>query len=104
MERLPIRGAGAPRSEESGGLMRTFYAVSAMLVVIGASLFLEAQKSTTAWRVLFDGTSLDAWRGYKTDKVPSGWHIADGSLVKDEPVGDIVSKEEFGYFELEIES
>jgi len=84
--------------------MRTFYAVLyAVLIVIGASLFLEAQQSTTAWRVLFDGTSLDAWRGYKTDKVPSGWHIADGSLAKDGSVGDIVSKEEFGDFELEIE-
>src|SRR5881396_3611636 len=80
--------------------MRTFYAV---LIVIGASLFGEAQQPATMWRVLFDGTSLDAWGGYKTDKVPSGWQIADGSLVKDAPVGDIVSKDEFGDFELELE-
>jgi len=53
--------------------------------------------------MLFDGTSLDAWRGYKTDKVPSGWRIADGSLSKDGSVGDIVSKDEFGDFELELE-
>ena len=80
--------------------MRTFYAV---LIVIGATLFGEAQQSKTVWRVLFDGTSLDAWRGYKTDKVPAGWRIADGSIVKDAPVGDIVSKDEFGDFELELE-
>jgi hypothetical protein len=80
--------------------MRTFYAV---LIVIGASLFGEAQQSRPMWHVLFDGTSLDAWRGYKTDKVPSGWRIANGSLEKDASVGDIVSKDEFGDFELEVE-
>jgi hypothetical protein len=80
--------------------MRTFYAV---LIVVGMTLFGEAQESKTKWRVLFDGTSLDAWRGYKTDKVPSGWRIADGLLVKDASVGDIVSKDEFGDFELELE-
>jgi hypothetical protein len=80
--------------------MRTFYAI---MIVIAASLFSEAQQSASRWRVLFDGTSLDAWRGYKTDKVPSGWRIAGGLLVKDAPVADIVSKDEFGDFELELE-
>jgi hypothetical protein len=80
--------------------MRSFYAV---LMVIGITLFGEAQQPKTMWRVLFDGTSLDTWRGYKTDKVPSGWRIADGLLVKDASVGDIVSKDEFGDFELELE-
>ena len=83
--------------------MRTFYAVLAVLIITCATLPGESQKSTTTWRALFDGASLDAWRGYKTDKVPSGWRIADGALVKDAPVGDIVSKDEFGDFELEVE-
>jgi len=100
MERLPFRGAGASRSEIRGGVMRTFYA---LLIVVGMTLFGEAQQSKTTWRVLFDGTSLDAWRGYRTDKVPSGWSIADGLLAKDGSVGDIVSKDEFGDFELELE-
>jgi hypothetical protein len=56
-----------------------------------------------AWRMLFDGSSLKEWRGYKTDVVPSGWRISDGTLAKDAPVADIVSKDEFGDFELEIE-
>jgi Domain of Unknown Function (DUF1080) len=80
--------------------MRTFYA---LLIVVGMTLFGEAQESKTKWRVLFDGTSLDAWRGYKTDKVPSGWRIDDGLLAKEGSVGDIVSKDEFGDFELELE-
>lgn len=55
------------------------------------------------WRVLFDGKSLDSWRGYKSDTVPAGWHIVDGTLAKEAPVADIVSKDEFGDFELELE-
>jgi len=55
------------------------------------------------WRMLFDGTSLDAWRGYKSDKVPSAWRIVDRTLAKDAPVADIVSKDEFGDFDLELE-
>jgi Domain of Unknown Function (DUF1080) len=80
--------------------MRTFYA---LLIVVGMTLFGEAQESKTKWRVLFDGTSLDAWRGYKTDKVPSGWRIDNGQLAKEGSVGDVVSKDEFGDFELELE-
>jgi hypothetical protein len=56
-----------------------------------------------AWRVLFDGTTLDAWRGYRRPDVPAGWSVVDGTLAKSRPVADIVSKDEFGDFELEIE-
>ena len=57
----------------------------------------------SSWHVLFDGTSLDAWRGYKSDKVPRGWKIADRTLTKDGRVEDIVSRDEFGDFELEMD-
>jgi len=83
--------------------MRSFYAAMAVLIIIGATIFGQAYQSTHKWRVVFDGTSLDAWRGYKSDKVPSGWRIADGLLVKDASVGDIITKDEFGDFELELE-
>src|SRR5437588_4307248 len=68
---------------------------------IGSSHAAQAGRSES--RVLFDGSSLDAWRGYKTDRAPSGWHIADRTLAKDAPVADLVSKDEFGDFDLEIE-
>jgi Domain of Unknown Function (DUF1080) len=61
------------------------------------------RKSQSSMKILFDGKSLDAWRGYKTDAVPAGWRIQDGALTKDAPVADIVSREEFGDFELELE-
>jgi len=52
---------------------------------------------------LFDGTSLSQWRGYKSDAVPNGWKIVDGTLTKDGSVGDLISKDEFGDFDLELE-
>jgi hypothetical protein len=55
------------------------------------------------WRTLFDGSSLDAWRGYKGAAIPSGWHVEGNTLAKTVPVADIVTKDEFGDFELEIE-
>jgi len=55
------------------------------------------------WRALLEGSSLAAWRGYKTETVPAGWRMDDGALVKGRPVADIVSKDEFGDFELELE-
>jgi Domain of Unknown Function (DUF1080) len=63
----------------------------------------NTQSAMTKWRTLFDGTSLDAWRGYKGAAIPAGWHIDHGTLAKDAPVADIVSKDEFGDFELEID-
>jgi len=55
------------------------------------------------WRVLFNGQSLDHWRGYRNAPIPEGWSIVNGTLAKDKPVADIVSKDEFGDFELELE-
>src|SRR5678815_3604146 len=53
-----------------------------------------------AWRSLNDPS---AWRGYKSETIPAAWTFADGVLSKTQPVADIVSKDEFGDFELELE-
>jgi hypothetical protein len=55
------------------------------------------------WQALFDGTSMQPWRGYKSDTLPAGWRVADGVLGKDGAVPDIISREQFGDFELEVE-
>ena len=64
---------------------------------------LATPQPAPAWRVLFDGTSLKDWKGYKTDAVPPGWKIENGTLSKDGHVGDLITKEDFGDFELELE-
>ena len=64
---------------------------------------LTAAERTAGWRLLFDGTTLDSWRGYRQASVPGGWRVVNGTIAKDQPVPDIVSKDEFGDFDLQIE-
>jgi 3-keto-disaccharide hydrolase len=78
-------------------------AVVAISPVLSAVPALQSTSTPSAWKALFDGTSLDGWRGYKGGPIPEGWRIEGGALVKERPVADIVSKDEFGDFELEIE-
>jgi hypothetical protein len=77
--------------------------VAALLV--GATAFQTGNKSqspnaTSEWRSL---STAAAWRGYKTGAIPAAWTFTDGVLSKTRPVADIVSKDEFGNFELELE-
>lgn len=55
------------------------------------------------WRMLIGSASIDAWRGFKSDTVPTGWRLADGVLSKDGEVGDLISRDQFADFELELE-
>jgi hypothetical protein len=92
-------------------MIQLILAVMALAVAspdLAGSLNRQSDKSTGrnargAVKVLFDGKSLDAWRGYKTDAVPQGWRIENGTLMKDGSVEDLISKDEFGEFELELE-
>ena len=58
------------------------------------------------WKSLLNASSAP-WRGYKATGrptgLPAGWTIKDGILSKEKPVEDIISNEQFGDFELEIE-
>jgi 3-keto-disaccharide hydrolase len=74
-----------------------------VLCVVALALLASPSHAQPKWRALFDGTSLDAWRGYKTDAIPPGWRIVDGTLAKDVPVADLMTKDQFGDFELELE-
>src|SRR5438874_390139 len=64
---------------------------------------LTADQRAAGWRPLFDGTSTAAWRGYKTSTMPAGWHIVDGTLTKSGAVEDIVTKDQFGNFQLALD-
>lgn len=55
-------------------------------------------------RTLFDGSSLEAWRGFAAEPVGKGWTIVGKDLFFDgSGGGDIVTKDEFGDFELTFE-
>lgn len=61
------------------------------------------QAAKGPWQVLFDGTTVAAWRGYGSPKMPDGWRIAGDTLTKDGVVGDLVTRDSFANFELELD-
>ena len=71
--------------------------------VVSAIAMSRAAAPSAAWRDLFDGNSTDAWRGWISGVLPAGWHVVDGALTKDGKVEDLVTREQFGNFELELE-
>jgi hypothetical protein len=56
-----------------------------------------------ATEILFDGKSLDNFRGYKQEKIGEGWKVVDGILVFEGSGGDIITKKEYENFELSFE-
>lgn len=77
----------------------------------GAVNQLTAQEKQAGWMLLFDGTSVKGWRGYKKpDASDSRWKAEDGLLTVDPGTGkdthgqrDIISTAQFDRFELSWE-
>jgi hypothetical protein len=63
----------------------------------------KAAVPAAEWRALFDGEITDAFRGWNSEGMPHGWHVVDGTLVKEGSVDDLVTRQQFGNFELELE-
>ena len=61
---------------------------------------LSAAEQRAGWRLLFDGTTLNGWRQYQADTLPTAWQVIDGSIAKNIGTRDIVTREQFGDFEL----
>jgi hypothetical protein len=55
------------------------------------------------WKLLFDGASMNGWRGFKSTAPPAGWKAVNGELVRQESGGDLMTAEQFGDFELRLE-
>lgn len=65
---------------------------------------LSAAEKSAGWKLLFDGKTLDGWRGYKTEAIGAGWKVQDGTLtLTAAKSGDIMTKAEFADFELTFE-
>jgi hypothetical protein len=65
------------------------------------------------WKLLFDGTSMDKWKGYCKDKVPTAWSVTEDGTIhikgsgKGEAGahdgGDIITRDKYDKFELSLE-
>ena len=72
---------------------------------------LSEREKRQGWRLLFDGTTTEGWRGAKLDEFPaSGWEVVDGELRvlpgdggESTNGGDIVTTDLFSDFDLIFE-
>ena len=84
------------------------FAASAFLLIGCASASQNAEQASSSagsggWQVLFDGTSMNAFRGYKSETMPKGWSIVNGELTKSGEVVDLLTREKFANFELSFD-
>ena len=72
----------------------------------------EAEKAE-GWHLLFDGQTLNGWRGFHQQGVPAAWKVEDHALAKI-PMGknaegkviegpDLITTDQYGDFELQLE-
>ena len=67
---------------------------------------LTPAEQASGWVALFDGSSTDAWRGYRKEGFPDqGWSIDDGALRVHAGGGggDIITQDMYSDFEFELE-
>ena len=67
---------------------------------------LTKKEKAEGWELLFDGKSMDKWKMFNGGEV-TGWKIVDGEMhnsgVGSDHGGDIISKKQYGNFELYLE-
>jgi len=93
--------------------MRITIGYAAALAVLTFALASSARadsatnKSTAAtpkaWQALVEDNTARSWRGWESKDLPKGWSVAKGVIAKDGDVDDLVTREEYANFELELE-
>jgi len=70
--------------------------------VVALTNSITEKEKKDGWQLLFDGRSLDQWKGYNMDgALPTTWQAIDGEIVgrgKD----NLITKEQFDNFELTL--
>ena len=91
-----------------GNLMRASFVLAALVLSachpggVRAPVRTAANiaQSSSQWHNL---SPASAWRGYQSETLPNGWTFADGMISKTRGTRDLVSRDEFSNFELELE-
>ena len=64
---------------------------------------LTESEKRSGWELLFDGTSLEGFKGYQQDTPGAGWQVIDGAIVRTEAAGDLLTKAMYDSFEIQLE-
>ena len=87
---------------------RAVFAAGVMIAALTVPAMTQQKAAGDGWISLFDGKTLNGWRGYKTaDASGTRWKVVDGMLCIPQDKGqdthgarDIISKDTFDQFEL----
>ncbi len=96
------------------GLSMKTVTLFARMLAVGALAFgntLGASESSVKaesalpgpWQSLVEGNTAKAWRGWKSPALPPGWQVDHGELFKKGDADDLVTREEYSNFELELD-
>jgi hypothetical protein len=82
----------------------TVITFSVSLLVTGCSTLARTGESS-GWKVLFDGKSTEAFRGFRQAPFPTNSWVIDGGALKSLPTRkvDLITREQYENFELELE-
>jgi hypothetical protein len=91
--------------------VKTAVAIALVAAVLGSLPAARAQAPNTltaaeqkaGWKLLFDGKTIDKWRGYKSTTMPAGWQVVEGAMTRVAPATDIVTIDQFGDFDFQFE-
>lgn len=74
-------------------------------VMQAAANRLSAEEAAEGFELLFDGESVDAWRGFQMEDVPAGWSARDGALAFTPGVGGgtLITRDTYTDFDLRLE-
>ena len=65
---------------------------------------LTQSEKEEGWQLLFDGKSMENFKGFRKDEVPSAWQVEDGAIAfAGEGGGDLMTKDQYKNFELSID-
>ena len=69
---------------------------------------LSKLEKADGWQLLFDGNSLEGWRGFNTEGIPADWSVAEGCIVVSgtgggESANDLITNDQYEDFELSLE-
>src|SRR4029453_16451585 len=88
---------------DTGGVMRRMVlglilagAAIGTLVAASDPNTLTAQQKRDGWKLLFDGKTLDGWRGWKQQVPPHGWKVVDGAITRVAKAGALITGVQYG--------
>ena len=56
-----------------------------------------------AWQPMLGVDAAKHWRGWSAEELPQGWTVANGTISKEGGVDDLITRDEFANFELQLE-